>query len=393
MAELFQYPVQAAIDPVTLSEPLRDEIQWWRPLSVPVRRRRTAEAGLFVADAESLGEPEDTRLTWHAPLSRPTLRPHSAAAREPASVIDPETLSAVLRDEIAWFAPLALPDLTPHQVRTGWSETDPGALGAAEDTRLSWYAALSEPVLPPHNRAALEPAATIDTETLAEPLRDEVQWWRDLAVPRLRRPSVAAVPSFTTDPTTLADAALEVVTLDELAPLSLPVRPRHSTAALGPASIDDPEGRGDPEDTRLTWFGPLSEPVRAAHQTRPGTITIDPVALAQAIQDSLDWFVPLDGPVTIDRLAHLIASGGVAVETVEIPPSTDTSFEWFAELSQPTRPQPRTPMPGAFQEVSPVTFASGVLDTWWPAGRGVTWEPIPRSTTWQPLGGGRTWQQ
>ena len=182
MAERFQYPVWAAIDPETLDDPLRDEIQWFQEFSVPVLPIPSiAEITFSFIDPEALGEAGAVTVTLeeYQPLSEPVLPLH--LQQPEAAIIDPATLDAPLRDEVQWFQEFSLPVLPEHQVRVGVSVIDPEALGEGLRDEIQWFTEFSTPVLPEHQ---VRPGwVAIDTETLAEGQRDELQWFQPLSDP------------------------------------------------------------------------------------------------------------------------------------------------------------------------------------------------------------------
>ncbi len=103
------------IDPEVLSEPLRDELQWFQPFSDPiVQVRRVIEAGNIFID-----EPDvvvtDESFEWFASFSEPVL-PIPLRQSTEAGIIDPETLAELTRDELQWFMPFSLPVLGIPQV-------------------------------------------------------------------------------------------------------------------------------------------------------------------------------------------------------------------------------------------------------------------------------------
>ena len=150
MAERFQYPVWAAIDPETLDAPLRDEVQWFQEFSVPVL-------------------------------------PIPSVASAPSFTIDPTTLDAVLRDEVQWFQEFSVPVLRIPSVAEIPSFTiDPEAFGVVETiiVTLDEFQPFSEPVLPLHQ---VRPGLFVtDPETIGDPLDDKIGWFQPLSEP-LRR--------------------------------------------------------------------------------------------------------------------------------------------------------------------------------------------------------------
>ncbi len=75
MAERFQYPIWAPIDPETLDAPLRDELQWFQGLSDPLRAvERVIDAGNIFVDQPLVVVAED-ELEWFQALSHPAPLP------------------------------------------------------------------------------------------------------------------------------------------------------------------------------------------------------------------------------------------------------------------------------------------------------------------------------
>ena len=262
MVDRLQYPARAAQDPETISEGQRDEIQWFQPLSEPIRQLAgvAAFAALLATGAASLGDADDppdeaVTLDELQPLSIPVLPLHT---QHPAAfaVIDPETLAEGLRDELQWFQPLSLPVLPEHLTRIGIS--------------------------------------VIDSETLGDPLRDEIQWFQAL---------------------------------------SLPVLPQHQTD-LGwtVADFEEPDAA---VDDSLEWFQRLSEPTLPLHLVRAGINVIDPETLAEPLRDELQWFQPLSEPTR--RVAEAIGAGGILEDVPVVADDPDTS--WYTPLSEPVLPE------------------------------------------------------
>ncbi len=225
MTERLQYPIQAAIDPETLDDPLRDEIQWFQPFSEPIRQLAgvaaaaaiIASTGMAPIDPEALGEGagEVVTLDEFQPLSVPVL---PLPIQQPdAFVTDPATLDALLRDEIQWLRPLSEPVLRrPSVAEIPSFFIDPEALGepaADEIVTLDEFQPLSQPVQP---RPIQQPEAFVsDPETLGEALRDEIQWWRPLSEPVLpisRHAALAASGAAPDDQQSIGEAAADTST-------------------------------------------------------------------------------------------------------------------------------------------------------------------------------------
>lgn len=360
MADRFQYPVQAAIDPEALSVELRDEIQWWQQLSIP-RLRRPSVAGIpsFSIDGDQLADdaaPEVVTLDEWQALSIPTI---PIPRQQPdAFTTDQETLNAPLRDEIQWYSPFNLPVLPLHQTRLGWYTVDPEALSVELRSELEYYQPLSEPVLPRHLTG--EGWFTIDTETLSAVLRDEIQWFSPFGVPVLPIPSVAGIPAFFSDGELLANDVVEAVTLDEYSPLSEPIRPilvkQPEAIVIDPATLD--AALRD----ELEWWQDFGIPVLPRHLTRPdGQAVTDPETLNDPLDDKLEWFAEFDQPTPPRHLVRVGGQSPIDFELLGIP--LRDKVEWFRLLSEPTLRRVSAENMPAFS-MDPVTLgAEGVGTT------------------------------
>ena len=93
---------------------MRDEIQWFQPLSEPIRDiARLIEAGNIFVDEPPAVVDED-ELEWFQALSGPVPLP---IWRQPEFWFqDQETLSEGLRDEIQWWSNFAMPVLPRQSV-------------------------------------------------------------------------------------------------------------------------------------------------------------------------------------------------------------------------------------------------------------------------------------
>ena len=265
MAERFQYPIQAAIDPETLDDPLRDEIQWFQAFSFPVwPTPSVAEIPSFFIDPEALGAVEAVVVTLdeYQPLSGPVLPEHQI--RPGIIVIDPETLSDPLRDEIQWFQEFSIPVLPEHQTRPGIGVIDTETLGDSLRDEIQWFTEFSVPVLPEEQTRL--GWFVIDTETLGDALRDEVQWFQQF---------------------------------------SFPVWPKHQVRPGW--FVIDSETLAEGLRDELQWFQPLSEPIRdVARLIEAGNIFVDEPP-AVIVDDDLDWFRALSDPELLPPWRHLEA--------------------------------------------------------------------------------------
>ncbi len=144
-----QHPDAAIIDSATLDAPLRDEIQWFQPLSEPV-----------------------------LPLHR--------LQRAEAAVIDVATLDAPLRDELQWYQDLNTPIFVPHQVRPGVSVIDTETLGEGLRDELQWFRDLDQPTR--RKDVAIEAAAVFVDEVAVAPPEDLLEWFNPLSIPMLPVP-------------------------------------------------------------------------------------------------------------------------------------------------------------------------------------------------------------
>jgi len=296
MADRFQYPIQAANDPESLSAVLRDEIQWFRSFDIPTRRKlKEAAPPAFFLDGQMLGDdpvPEVVTLDEFQPFSQPVFVRHQT--RPGWSATDPQALGDALDDKIGWFTPLSEPVLPEHLFqRAEAAPIDPATLDAALRDEIQWFQELSIPVLPRH--LIRTGTSIIDSETLGDPLRDELQWFQELSEPTRRKGSVANIPSFFIDGEILAGEAVEIVTLDE--------------------------------------HRPLSEPIFVRPRQQPDAFTTDPATLDAAQRDELQWFRALDGPMY--PVARAIEAGNIFVDEIAAAPEADVPLDWFQGLSLP----------------------------------------------------------
>lgn len=378
------HPGAYAIDPETLGAPLSDKLEWFQALSVPSVTEPMAipelafthepEAAAEIVtldehqalslpqasptvehppagtlDPESLGSPEDTRLTWRADLSLPTRRPPRAAVGEIAQ--DEESLGAPESDRLQWHAALSIPAFPAARPLGAYAFVDEQAAPAPADT--DDFPALSVPIAVPDPSASLLPASIIDPEALAAPLRDELQWFLALSEPALPRPDLSWHPALSIDPTGLADPAVEIVTLDEHAPLSMPVRPPHSSGPLEPAAIIDAETLGDAEADRLQWFVALSTPT-FVRQLEPGWLAlVDTPEPGEA-----DEIAALSIPVYAEDSSTAMLDASV-IDPESLGDAEFDRLQWFERLSLPAHPH----RPGAAGWFAFVDEAAAPVDT------------------------------
>ena len=156
-----QPPGAFTIDPETLDDPLRDEIQWFQPLAEPVLPKQPEPPGKFVDDPELLGAKQRATLQWWRNFDIPIWP--ALRARPGWIATDSETLGDPLRDEIQWFEPLSSPILARQTGPWTWIAGDLVEPAAAPTDESGWFVDLSVPVLP---RPVQHTGAVTDPETL-----------------------------------------------------------------------------------------------------------------------------------------------------------------------------------------------------------------------------------
>ena len=296
MVDRLQYPIKAANDPEGISDPLRDELQWFQPLSEPVR---LSAAAAFVA----------------------------VMAATTGGIIDPEALGEVENDKLEWFQELSLPVLPEHQTRPGWFTIDSEiSVGG-----LHWFKELSLPVLPKHQvRSGL---FVTDPTTLDDPLRDELQWFQELSTPvqppHLFQPAIASV----VDPETIAEVQLDEIQWFQ--PLSQPVRrtegARYASALAASGGLLDYSSLGE-ELITLEEYQPFSEPILPRHQIEPGWFSIDPETLAESQLDELQWFREFSLPM-LPRNPEVEGVNVIVFEPTAV--IDDPNMDWITESNLP----------------------------------------------------------
>ena len=366
MADRLQYPIKAANDPEGISDPLRDELQWFQPFSEPVRLAAAAafiavmaattggiidpEAlgegeftfpepisprqvlttppqtpGFFSIDPETLGDPLGDKLEWFQELSVPVLPEHQT--RLGLFVTDPTTLDEGLRDELQWFQEFSVPVLPEHQTSPGWFTIDSEiSVGG-----LHWFKEFSLPVLPKHQ---VRPGLfVIDPATLDDPLRDELQWFQEFSVPvlppHLFQPAIASV----VDPKTIAEVQLDEIQWFQ--PLSQPVRrtegARYASALAASGGLIDYSSLGA-EVITLDEYQPFSEPTRIRQQSDPGFFSTDPETLSESQRDELQWFQEFSIPI-LPRNPEVEGANVIVFEPTAVV--DDPNMDWLTELYLP----------------------------------------------------------
>ena len=332
LQEAFSIDANAAVPPpenITLDK-------WYSPF-VGIRVEeglRLSGPTFFIAEDEAVFVDK-----WYQPLSEFLYRvKRSAAALEPASVIDADQLTRPEETLVSKWVPqtnepVRLKDrlLTALQ-EAYFPDADLSEVPPEEEITLDKYwQPLGEPVwVKP--RASEFPPHSIDSNALTQSETTTVdRWWRELSEPvrvKARLHESLQLP-------VVADLFVEeVITLDKwYAALSEPVLVK---APLPIGSIPHVSfDVGVVVPIFSDWFVPLSAPFFVIDPTTPlkAYLFIDPVALTLPETITIDkWYVPLEEPVRLgDRLVvpfRLPASVGFKLPiTAVVPVKTFISKE------------------------------------------------------------------